>query len=216
MFKSSMSVSPYSIAQFLNFVLKNKKQSFVPLVYAMNKMDWWPCDWSQVLCGVSLGWGNESLFKLFRSHDQDGHHAHIWSKLLNIFSGNLKADDLDTWYAASHTRVLPSLFKWYPRLDLHLFNSKIRFGPVCFCIGKRLNNGFFRNYRVYYKKVGRCSQLKWVHEALWVQKVKVIHWPWSQFNILKLLFLNNRWFQHILSTQVSDIGPMVLWFPFTG
>ena len=27
-----------------------------------------------------------------------------------------------------------------------------------------------------------------------------------------LLFLNNRWFWHILSTQVSDTGPMVLWF----
>ena len=27
-----------------------------------------------------------------------------------------------------------------------------------------------------------------------------------------LLFLNNHWFQHILSTQVSDTGPVVLWF----
>ena len=30
--------------------------------------------------------------------------------------------------------------------------------------------------------------------------------------MFKLLFLNNRWFQHILSTQMSDTGPMVLWF----
>ena len=28
---------------------------------------------------------------------------------------------------------------------------------------------------VYDIKVGICSQLKWVHEALWVSKVKVIH-----------------------------------------
>ena len=27
-----------------------------------------------------------------------------------------------------------------------------------------------------------------------------------------LLFLTNRWFKHILSTQVSDTGPVVLWF----
>ena len=36
----------------------------------------------------------------------------------------------------------------------------------------------------------------WVHESLWVPKVKVIHWPWSKsfrFNIFKLLFLNNHW-----------------------
>ena len=37
----------------------------------------WP-NWNQILCWVPLGWGNESLFKLWRSHDQDGHHAHIW------------------------------------------------------------------------------------------------------------------------------------------
>ena len=48
---------------------------------------------------------------------------------------------------------------------------------------------------VYDIKVDRCSQLKWVHEALWVPEVKVIHWPWSKslrFNICKLLFLNNH------------------------
>ena len=45
---------------------------------------------------------------------------------------------------------------------------------------------------VYDIKVGRRSQLKWVHEALWVSKVKVIHWHWSNrigFNIFQLLFL---------------------------
>ena len=33
---------------------------------------------SQILCGASLGRGNESLYKWSRSHDQDGHLAHIW------------------------------------------------------------------------------------------------------------------------------------------
>ena len=56
---------------------------------------------------------------------------------------------------------------------------------------------------------------KCVHEALWVPKVKVIHWFWSKslrFNIFKLLFLNYHWFWYILSTQVSDTGPIILWF----
>ena len=92
-------------------------------------------DWSQILCGVALGWGNESLFKLFRSHDQDGHHAHIVKFFKNLL-WNLKADDLETWYAASHTRVLSSLFKWCPRVDLDLYYGKIKFGAVCFCTGK--------------------------------------------------------------------------------
>ena len=37
-------------------------------------------------CVESLGRGNESLYKWSRSHDQDGHHAHIWQKPLKIFS----------------------------------------------------------------------------------------------------------------------------------
>ena len=32
---------------------------------------------SQILCGASLGRGNESLYKWSRAHDQDGRHAHI-------------------------------------------------------------------------------------------------------------------------------------------
>ena len=58
MFKSSMSVSLYSIARFLNFysqkqkkktktkkkTKKNKTERFIPLLYAMNEMNWWPCN----------------------------------------------------------------------------------------------------------------------------------------------------------------------------
>ena len=34
-------------------------------------------DQSQILCGASLGSGNEILFAASGSHDQDGRHAHI-------------------------------------------------------------------------------------------------------------------------------------------
>ena len=77
-------------------------------------------------------------------------------------------------WPSAHTRVLPSLFKWCPRVDLDLFYCTINIGPVCFC-----------------------------HS-----------WTLVQFNIFKLLFLNNSWFWHILRTQVSYTGPMVLWLIF--
>ena len=32
---------------------------------------------SQISYGAYMGWGNESLFKWSRSHDQDGRHTHI-------------------------------------------------------------------------------------------------------------------------------------------
>ena len=35
-------------------------------------------DQSQILCGASLGRGNNILFAASGSHDQDGRHAHIW------------------------------------------------------------------------------------------------------------------------------------------
>ena len=37
---------------------------------------------SQISYGASLGWGNESLFKWYWSHDQDGRHADILVKSL--------------------------------------------------------------------------------------------------------------------------------------
>ena len=33
-----------------------------------------------------MGSGKESLYKFYRSHDQDGRHAHLWLKPSKIFS----------------------------------------------------------------------------------------------------------------------------------
>ena len=61
-------------------------------------------------------------------------------------------DDFENLYAALNTGVLPNLFKWCPWVDLDLFYGKVKFGPLCFCMGKSSNNGFFRNYcRIWYK-----------------------------------------------------------------
>ena len=62
--------------------------------------------------------------------------------LKNLLLRNQKADDLETWY----TRVLLHLFKCWPRVDLDLFYGRVKFGPLCFCKGKRQNNVFFRNH----------------------------------------------------------------------
>ena len=40
-----------------------------------------------------------------------------------------KADDQESCYVASGARVLPSLFKWWPWVDLDLFYGKVKFGP---------------------------------------------------------------------------------------
>ena len=48
------------------------------------------------------------------------------------------AENLETWYVASGTWVLPSLVKWLPWVDLDLFYGKVKFGPLCFCLGKTM------------------------------------------------------------------------------
>ena len=69
-------------------------------------------DQSQILCGASLGRGNDILFAASGSHDQDGRHAHIWSKpFKNLLLQNPRADFQETWYVASGTPAHHSLFK---------------------------------------------------------------------------------------------------------
>ena len=69
-------------------------------------------DRSQILCGASLGRGNDILFAASGSHDQDGRHAHIWSKpFKNLLLQNQLADFHETWYVASGTPAHHSLFK---------------------------------------------------------------------------------------------------------
>ena len=70
-----------------------------------------------------------------------------------IFLCNRKADDLETWYTALCTRVLPSLFKWYPLVDFNLFYGKVKFGPLCFLWEKVKTMDFSETIVVYDIKV---------------------------------------------------------------
>ena len=59
--RPSSSVRPSVVNNFKRLLLRNR----------------W-ADQSQILCGASLGRGNDILFAASGSHDQDGRHAHIW------------------------------------------------------------------------------------------------------------------------------------------
>ena len=67
-----------------------------------------------------------------------------------LFLKNQKADDLETWYAASSAPLLPSLLKWWPWVDLDLFYGKVKYGPLCFC----MNMDFSETIAVCDVKVG--------------------------------------------------------------
>ena len=67
-----------------------------------------------------------------------------------------------------------------PGLTLTYFTAKSNLVPYCFCMGKRSNNGFFRNYCSLRYQSWWMQSTKWVHEPLWISKIKVIHWPLSK------------------------------------
>ena len=52
-------------------------------------------------------------------------------------SSSLEPKGLKTCYTSLSARVLPSFLKWWPWVDLDLFYGKVKYGPLCFCMGKR-------------------------------------------------------------------------------
>ena len=78
---------------------------------------------------------------------------------LKILPGTKKGIALETWYAASGTQILPSLFKWWPLADLRLFYGKVKFASIAFYMGKSFNCRFLRNHWSLSKKRDVYSQL---------------------------------------------------------
>ena len=73
-----------------------------------------------------MGWGNESLFAGYGSHDQDGHHAHIWlepfKNLLLQNQRNQRVNDLVALYVDIGPIILCSNDD--PRLTLTYFTAR--------------------------------------------------------------------------------------------
>ena len=67
-----------------------------------------------------MGWGNESLFKWSRSHDY-AHTCVYGEKLKKILLWNQEASDLETWYIALGTQVLPMFSYDNPGLTMTIF-----------------------------------------------------------------------------------------------
>ena len=113
-------------------------------------------DLSQISCGTSMGWKNESLFKWSRSHDQYGRHAHIWKNLKKIFFSGTKQPM--TLKVGMQHRVL----KYYqicsnddPGLTLTYFTARSNLVPYAFLWEKGNIMDFSETIVVYDIKVGR-------------------------------------------------------------
>ena len=114
----------------------------------------------------------------------------------NLLLQNRKSYDLETWYAALGTQALQSFYKWWPWVDLDLFYGKVKFGKLGFSKGKSENSGFFRNYCSLWPESRYIQTTNWLHDGMWVLKVKVKSWPWPKVMYIqkfKPKFLRNYW-----------------------
>ena len=71
----------------------------------------YPLKLAQISYGDSLRWGDESMLKYSWSHDQDGHHAHVWYKAFKNLVWNQKANTLGSWYVTLWMCVLPCMMR---------------------------------------------------------------------------------------------------------
>ena len=60
----------------------------------------------------------------------------------NLLLQNRKSYDLETWFAASGTQALQSLYKWWSWVDLDLFYGKVKFGRLYVWMGKSVTKSF--------------------------------------------------------------------------
>ena len=99
-----------------------------------------------------------------------------WSYMVKTFENlllkNRMAGDLETWYTALETRVLPYLFKWWPLVDPDLFYSKVKFQSLGLLYGKKTNSGFFLGYCSLWYHNWYLQSAKWFFINT---KVKVIY-----------------------------------------
>ena len=94
---------------------------------------------NKISYGASMGMGNESLFKWSWSHDQDGCHVLIWQKPLKICL--FRTELLMSLKIGIQHRAL-----FCSNDDLWSSYTKVKFGSICFYMGKFLNSGLLRNH----------------------------------------------------------------------
>ena len=110
-------------------------------------------------CGASLGWGNESLYKWSKSHDQDGRHAHIYYILKVFFSGTERLMTLKLGIQHGGHEYYHVCSNDTLGLTLTYFMARSNLVPYVFVWEKVKTMDFSETIVVYDIKAGRCSQL---------------------------------------------------------
>ena len=103
----------YEYQRSMSFIDLGPNHSYSIFLNFFSSITTWPIEFY-----VESSWDEGSFFKLFRSHNQDGHHAHTWWNPLKIFfSGTYKPMTLVysiTYYSSTTkcVQIMPQGWHW--------------------------------------------------------------------------------------------------------
>ena len=120
-------------------------------------------------------------------------------KLKIVFSGTKKVDDLESWYAASDTRVLPSLFKRWLGWTWPFFRQGQIWSPMLLYMEKGKTMAFSETILV-----GRCSQLNEYMKLYEYQR-------WSSFTNLGPRSLIQHFQTSFPKKTLGHLKPNFIW-----
>ena len=111
---------------------------------------------------------------------------HRGLKLYKVcINGDWKSYDLKTWHAASGTRPLLSLYKWWPWVNLDLFYSKVKFGRLCIWMEnfftKKLNGKNFQ-------QITKLTEDLYFWNTVLIHQGIVCPYPWAIYMYMTIIF----------------------------
>ena len=166
--------------------MKSKKISNDPcltLKYLMTRSNLVPCNfvWEKV---KTIDFSETVVIKVGRRSKLN--------EYVNLYEYQRSRSFIDLGQISLRFNIFKPLFLRNRWAAMHMYSKKSPClepkGPITLKLGMQYR--LIDYYQIYSNdetgmtlvptKVGRCSQTTWVHEALWISKVKVIHWPSSK------------------------------------
>ena len=127
-------------------------------------------------------------------------------RLKNLLLQNRESFEAESWYIASGTQGLSSLFKWWWKVDLWSFYSKVKFAPHMHLYGGNIEMSFSQNVLN-----SRPWWLSWMRRLTGDQEV-ADSTPAEVGNILSWRLIWNIFYGHSLPSADSRRADVSFWW----
>ena len=141
---------------------------------------------SQILCGASLGRGNESLYKCQVTWPRWPPCPYMVKTFKNLLLQNQKSYDLETWHVALGTQVLQNYINEDPGLTLTYFTARSNLVLYAFVWEKGKTMDFSETIVVYDLKLATDdrSDKKFLLTSKLCPLGAICPQPWGYIHVL--------------------------------